>query len=157
MDDQTLKQLGELLLNAIPTIVIFTVAFVAYRVILHGALAKVLEQRREQTEGAAQKAKADVAAAEAKAAEYETRIREARLQIYKQQEQRRKQLADARAAALQEARTAANARVQQERAALEKQTADAQAQLQSQAEVLAQQIIRAVLKATVAPAAGGRA
>ena len=155
MDQTTLKQLGELLLNAIPTIISFLVVYGLYRVLVHKPLTKVLEERHALTEGAAAKAKADVAAAEAKAAEYEQRIREARLAIYKAQEQRRKQVADARAAALQEARTAAHARVQQERAALEQQTADAKAQLQGQADTLAQQIIRAILKPAVA--AGGRA
>jgi F-type H+-transporting ATPase subunit b len=154
--DETLRQLGELLLNAIPTIISFLVVFVLYRLLVHGPLTKVLEQRHALTEGAAQKAKADVAAAEARAAEYEARIREARLAIYKAQEQRRKQLGDVRAAALQEARNAANTRVQQERTALEKQTAAAKTGLQAEVETLAQQIIRTILK-PAAPAAGGRA
>src|SRR5579859_2578744 len=138
--DQTLSQLGGLLLNAIPTIISFLVVFTLYRALVHKPLAKVLEERHALTEGAAQKAKADVAAAEAKAAEYEQRIREARLAIYRAQEQRRKQLAEVRAAALQEGRTAASARVKQERVALEKETAEAKAQLQGQADALAQQI-----------------
>jgi F-type H+-transporting ATPase subunit b len=150
--EETLIQLGELLLNSIPTLIVFVVAVLLYRVIVHGPMTRILAERHALTEGTIEKAKADVAAAEAKAAEYEARIREARLQIYKAQEGRQKKLAEARALALQEARNAANARVQQERAALEKQTTEAKAQLQAQAETLAQQIIRAILKPASAPA-----
>ena len=150
--DQTVSQLGGLLLSSVPTIICFVIVLVLYRTLVHKALTQVLEERHARTEGAIAKAKADVAAAEAKTAEYEARLRAARLQIYKAQEQRQKKVAEVRAAALQEARNAANARVQQERAALEKQTNDAKAQLQGQAETLAQQIIRAILKPTSAPA-----
>ncbi len=150
--DQTLSQLGGLLLGAIPTIVSFAVVFVLYRVLVHKALTKMLAERHARTEGAIQRAKADVAAAEAKTAEYEARLREARLQIYRAQEERQRKVAEVRAIALQEARNAANARVQAERTVLEKQTAEAKAQLQSQADTLAQQIIRAILGRTSTPA-----
>ena len=150
--EKTLIQLGGLLLNAVPTIISFVIVFLLYRYLVYVPLTKILQERHARTEGAVQKAKADIAAAEAKAAEYEARLREARLQIYKAQEQRQKKVADVRAVALQEARSAANARVQQERAALEKHATEAKGQMQAQAEMLAQQIIRAILKPTSAPA-----
>ncbi len=157
MDAALQRALGELLLNAVPTIVIFLFLYSAYRTLVHKPLMKILAERHSLTAGAIAKAQADVAAAEAKTADYEDRLRAARMQVYKQQEERRKQLAETRAAALAEARNAGQSQVQTARTQMEREIADAKASLQGQAEALAQEVIRAVLKpAQHLPAAGGR-
>src|SRR5436190_16673681 len=107
MDAALKKALGELLLNAVPTIVMFTILYLAYRLLVHNPLMKVLAERHSKTEGAVAKAQADVAAADAKTKDYEDRLREARMGIFKAAEARRKQLLDARNAAISEARAAA--------------------------------------------------
>ena len=61
--DQTLKQLGELLLGSIPTVIFLLLTYALYAIIVHKPLVKVLAERRAKTEGAVEKAKADVAAA----------------------------------------------------------------------------------------------
>ena len=143
--DQTLKQLGELLLGSIPTVIFLLVTYALYAIILHKPLVKVLAERRAKTEGAIEKAKADVAAAEARTAEYEQRIREARVSVFKTQEARRQQANQARANAVAEARTKAQQQVEQARAAIEKEKAEAQAGLTSEAGKLATEMIRTVL------------
>jgi hypothetical protein len=65
--DQTLKQAGELLLGAIPTAVLLLLLYAIYSALVHKPLKRALEERRERTEGALLKARADIAAAEAKA------------------------------------------------------------------------------------------
>jgi F-type H+-transporting ATPase subunit b len=65
----------------------------------------VLEERRSKTEGAVEKSRADIAAAEARTSEYEQRLREARATVFRAQEARRKAALDARTAALNEARS----------------------------------------------------
>jgi len=75
--DPLLKQVGELLLGAIPTAVILLLLYALYTNLVGKPLKKVLEQRRERTEGAVLKARADIAAAEAKTHEYEQRLRDA--------------------------------------------------------------------------------
>ena len=40
---ETLRQLGELLLGSIPTVILFVIAHLAYRFILHAPLVRVLE------------------------------------------------------------------------------------------------------------------
>ena len=80
--DEILKQLGGLLLGSIPTIILFLVLFASYRSLVHVPLTKVLAERRTRTEGASGKARADMAAAEARTAEYEQRVREARAQRF---------------------------------------------------------------------------
>jgi F-type H+-transporting ATPase subunit b len=86
-----------------------------------------------------------VAAAEARTAEYEQRIRDAKVSLYRQQEARRKQLQESRATASAEARAAAETRVHQARELLAGEIAAIKTSLQSEGAALAQQVIRAVL------------
>src|SRR5260370_29036969 len=102
--DPLLKQVGELLLGAIPTVVLLVLLYALYTSLVGKPLKRVLEQRRERTEGAILKARADIAAAEARTQEYEQHLREARLAIFKAQEARRQAAQKARAAAVAEAR-----------------------------------------------------
>jgi F-type H+-transporting ATPase subunit b len=148
MDPALLKALGELLLNAVPTIVLFLFLFYCYTVLVHRPLLKVLAERHSLTEGAVAKAQADIAAADAKTADYEQRLREARASVFKELEQRRQRLLDGRTQAIAEARHAAETRTRAARAEIEKQAAAAKSQLQGQAETLAQQVIDRVLHAS---------
>jgi F-type H+-transporting ATPase subunit b len=156
--DETLRQVGELLLGSIPTIIFMVLLYGLYTVLVHKPLVKVLAERRSKTEGAVEKARADIAAAEARTAEYEQRLREARMAVFKNQEALRQQALQARAAALTEARNQAQAQVAQARAAIEKDKAAAQAGLQAESGRLAAEIIRIVLQPgrTQAPAGGGQ-
>jgi F-type H+-transporting ATPase subunit b len=157
--DQTLNQLGELLLGSIPTIVLFLVLYVSYLGIVHKPLEAVLAERRSKTEGALEKARADVAAAEARTAEYEQRLRDARSSIFKAQEARRKQAVDARAAAVAEARAQAENQIKQHRAAINEDLAASKVSLQAEAERLASEIIQSIFRQVGAaqyPVGGGR-
>ena len=157
--DETLKQVGGLLLGAIPTVILLLLLFVAYRVLVHKPLGRVLGERRKRTEGAIERARADIAAAEAKTAEYEQRMREARATIFKAQEARRHLLVQQRAALLAETRARAQQHVEEARAALQRDKAAAQSNLQAEAQRLASEIIRALLRpASTAhtPVAGGQ-
>ena len=149
--DETLKQVGELLLGSIPTIIFMVLLYGLYTVLVHKPLTRVLAERRSRTEGAIEKAHADLAAAEARTAEYEQRLREARLALFKAQEARRERALQARAAAVGEARTKAHVQVDQARGAIEKDRQAAQVGLQAESARLAGEIIRVVLQ----PAAAG--
>ena len=129
--DETLRQVGELLLGSIPTIIFMVLLYGIYSAVVHKPLVKVLAERRSKTEGAIEKARADIAAAEARTAEYEQRLREARIAVFKHQEALRQQALQARAAAVAEARNRAQAQVEQARAAIEKDKVAAQAGLEA--------------------------
>jgi len=150
--DDTLRQLGELLLGAVPTVILLTLLYILYTVIVHKPLGRVLEQRRNKTEGAVEKSRADIAAAEARTSEYEQRLREARATLFRAQEARRKAALEARTAVLNQARTKAQAQVQAAKADIEKDRAAAQDGLQAQVQELAAEIMRRVLE----PAGAGR-
>lgn len=155
--DETLRQVGNLLLGSVPTIIFFLILFGLYVVIVHRPLTRVLSERRARTQGAMEKAKADIASAEARTAEYEQKLRDARLALFKAQEARRSQAAQARAVVIADARKSAQAQVAQARAALENDKAAAQTSLQAEAGRLAQEIIRTVLEPAMATTpAGGR-
>ena len=144
--DETLRQLGELLLGAVPTIILFTLLYILYSAIVHKPLRRVLEERRSKTEGAVEKSKADIAAAEARTSDYEQRLREARAILFRAQETRRKAALDARMAALSEARKKAQAQVEAAKANIQKDRATAQEGLQAEVQALAAEIIRRVLE-----------
>jgi F-type H+-transporting ATPase subunit b len=144
--DETLRQLGGLLLGSIPTIIMLLALYAIYTVVVHKPLARVLAERRSKTEGAIEKARADVAAAEARTAEYEQRLREARLAVFKTQEARRQQALQARAAAAASARARAQQQVKQARAAMEQDKIAAQENLQAESARLAMEIVRSVLR-----------
>jgi F-type H+-transporting ATPase subunit b len=150
--DQTLRQLGELLLGAVPTVILLALLYVLYSVIVHKPLHRVLEERRSKTEGAVEKSRADIAAAEARTSEYEHRLREARAKVFHAQEARRKAALDARTSALNDARNNAQAQVQAAKADIQKDRETAQNGLQAEAQTLAAEIIRRVLE----PAGAGR-
>jgi F-type H+-transporting ATPase subunit b len=144
--DQTLQQLGELLLGAIPTVILLTLLYALYTQIVHKPLRAVLEERRSKTEGAVQKSRADIAAADARTAEYEQRMREARAAVFRAQEARRQAAGQARTAAVNEARTRTQAQVQAAKKDIEADRLTAQAGLQADVASLAQEIVRRVLE-----------
>jgi len=148
----TLQQLGELLLGAIPTVVLFSITYIAYRLIVHSKLREVLSERRSRTAGAVERARADIAAAETKTEQYEEKLRAARTEIFKQADDRRRQWSEQRAQMAQMARAEAEAKVAAARAAIAKDVDAAKAELKTQSEALAQQVMQAVLKRTPQPA-----
>jgi len=144
--DETLHQLGELLLGAIPTVILLTLVYVLYKSLVHKPLAKVLAIRRAKTEGAVEKSQADIAAAEARTAEYEQRLREARATVFRAQEARRQAAVQARTNAVNDARAKAQGQVAAAKANIEADRHAAETGLGAQAEQLAQEIVRRVLQ-----------
>jgi F-type H+-transporting ATPase subunit b len=144
--DQTLQQLGELLLGAVPTVILLTVLYALYTLIVHKPLQGVLTERRSKTEGAVEKSRADISAAEARTAEYEQKLREARAAVFRAQEARRQKALQSRSEAVSEARTKAQAQISSAKADIENDRATAEKGLQAEAESLAQEIMRRVLQ-----------
>ena len=143
--DQTLQQLGELLLGSVPTVILLTLLYVLYAAIVHRPLRRVLEERHSRTEGAIEKSRADIAAAEARTAEYEQRLREARAKLFHAQEARRQVALQARANAALDARKRAQAQVQAAKTDIERDKERAKAGLEGEVTTLAREIVRRVL------------
>jgi F-type H+-transporting ATPase subunit b len=152
--DETLRQLGELLLGSIPTVIMLVLLYAIYSVVVHKPLSRLLAERRAKTEGAVEKARADIAAAEAKTSEYEQRLRDARLALFKSQEAGRQAALQARSQAVAAARAKAQDQVKQAREAIEREKIAAQEGLQTESVRLATEIVRTVLRPVTAGAVG---
>jgi len=133
-------------------VILLALLYVLYTLIVHQPLRRVLAERRSKTEGAVEKSRADIAAAEARTSEYEQRLREARATLFRAQEARRKVALEARTAVLNEARARAKAQVQAAKADIQRDREAAQGALEAEAQALAAEIIRRVLQ----PAGAGR-
>jgi F-type H+-transporting ATPase subunit b len=153
--EQTLRQLGELLLGSVPTIILLATLYILYTFLVYRPLTAVLAERRNRTEGAMEKARADIAAAEARTADYEQRLREARQKVFKNLENRRQQATQVRAEAVNRARAHAQEQVKQARALLEQDKQEAITELQSEAGRLAAEIVRTVLRPVAEPSQVG--
>jgi F-type H+-transporting ATPase subunit b len=157
--EQTLKQVGELLLGAVPTILLLLTLYALYTALVYKPLKRVLAERRRRTEGAIEKARADISAAESKTFEYEAKLRETKLAIFRAQEIRRQKALEARAEAVAEARKGSDTLIQQAKRQIQEEAEQAKQGLQAESQRLASEIIRAVLRPaamTEAGAPGGR-
>lgn len=148
---EIIQQIGALLLGSVPTALLFIMLVVAYHFLVQKPLTATLKERRARTEGAVEDAHSAIAKAEARAAEYAARLRQARAEIYRAREQRIKQWAAERDAALDAARKASGMKVSQAKAELEKEAGHARQAIQGSVAELAGHVVRAVLPA----AAGG--
>ena len=143
--DDIIQQVGTLLLGAIPTTLLFIVLVLCYQFLVQKPLSRTLQERRARTDGAVEDAHKAIALAEARAAEYANKLRQARAEIFKLREQRIKQWGAERDAALDTARKAAGLKVNQAKAELEAEAANARQAVQGSAGDLANRVVRAVL------------
>lgn len=154
--DEILQQLGTLLYGSVPTAILFLFLFLSYKYLVHGPLLKTLAERRFRTQGAIERAHAAIAAADAKAQEYEARLRAARAEIYKAREHRLQKWNAEKETALENFRQQAQERVRQARAAVDAEAADARRMIETSADQLADQILKAILPKGLAVAENPR-
>jgi F-type H+-transporting ATPase subunit b len=143
--EETLQQLRLLLLGSIPTIFLFLLIVICYRVLVYGPLTRVLKERRERTEGAIEQANAAIAAAAAKTQEYEAQLRAARGKIFAARQARQQQWAKEKDAAIAEAQEAAHRQLQEARDAVATQSSTVQQSMQGSIDQLAGEILNAIL------------
>ena len=143
--NETLHQLGGLLLGSVPTIFLFLLLVILYRFLVYGPLTRVLNERRERTEGAIEQAHAAIAAAASKTQEYEAQLRAARSRIFQARQKKQEQWNRERDHAVAEAHEAARRQLDEAKAALEAQTSAAHRTLESSIHGLAGEILQAIL------------
>jgi F-type H+-transporting ATPase subunit b len=151
--DEILKQLGGLVLGSVPTMVLFLLLVVAYAYLVRRPLDRVLAERRARTTGAVALAREAIAEAEAKTAEYEDKLRRAKVDLFAAREQKLKQLAMERDLAVTQARAATMEKVLAAKAEIEQAVAIARRQIEGMSDELSEQIMRAVMPAGTRPEA----
>jgi F-type H+-transporting ATPase subunit b len=143
--NETLNQLGGLLLGSVPTIFLFLLLVILYRFLVYGPLTRVLNERRERTEGAIEQANAAAAAAAAKTQEYEAQLRAARSKIFQARQQKLEMWNRERDRAVAEAHEAAQRQIHEAKLALQAQTAAARRTIEGSIDELASEILRTIL------------
>jgi F-type H+-transporting ATPase subunit b len=143
--DETLHQLEALLLGSVPTIFLFLLIVILYRLLVYGPLTRVLNERRERTEGAIEQANTAMAAAAAKTQEYEAQLRAARSKIFQARQLKLQQWTRERDSAVAEAHAAAQRQVEDAKSALQAQATAGRHTIEDSIDALAGEILAAVL------------
>ncbi len=108
---EMVHQLGELFLQAVPTVLIILLFYFIMRALFFKPLLKVMAERDARTVGAQEAAVQAQAAAFEKDKQYQDALKQARVKVYAEQEAARKKLLDERGERIKEARAAAVAQV----------------------------------------------
>ena len=146
---EIVHQLGELFLQAVPTVLIVLAFYLIMRALFFKPLLAVMAERDARTVGARKAAaEAETAAAE-KVKQYQEALKQARAQVYGEQEAARKKVLEERAAQLKEARSKAAGEVAAGKERVAKELAAAEAEMKASVGPLAAEIARRVLQ--VAP------
>jgi F0F1-type ATP synthase membrane subunit b/b' len=149
-------QLGDLFLQAVPTVLIILLFYFILRAIFFKPLLQVMAERDSRTAGAQKAAETAQAAAADKVRQYQDALRQARAQVYAEQEAARKQLLDERAAQLKEARTKASREVTTAKARVDRELAAERRNLEASINQLSAEIARRILQAPPRPDAPPR-
>ena len=151
-------QIGELLLQAVPTVLIILLFYFILRAIFFKPLLAVMAERDARTAGAQKAAEAAQAAAAEKVKQYQEALKQARGQVYAEQEAARKKLLDERAAQLKEARAKASAEVSTAKERIVGELAAARRDVEATVSQLSAEIARRILQAPRpgTPASGSR-
>jgi F-type H+-transporting ATPase subunit b len=148
------QQLGELFLEALPTVIVVFLFYLFMRWAFFGPVQKAMAERSALIEGARAEAAKMEAEAKRELDAYNEALKKARAEIYAEQEAARQAALEDRAKLLK----AMRARATEEVAAAKKKIAAefeaARAELELQAPELATQIARAILE-TPSPFGGG--
>ncbi|MDE1176258.1 MAG: hypothetical protein PW789_06565 [Edaphobacter sp.] len=145
--DQILRQLGELVLGALPTMGLFILLVIAYGVLVRRPLSSVLADRRARTTGAVEQAKGAIAAAEAETSAYEEKLRKAKAEIFAAREGKLQQWGAERDAALEQVRQSSQDRIKTAKLGIEQSVSEARTQIENSSTELSARILSAVLPA----------
>jgi len=151
--EQTLHALAGILQKAALTIGLLLLLHFYLKAMLFGPLEKVLKERDHLTKGARKAAEQSLAAADKKTQEYEAKLREARAEVYKEQEEIRRRWIEDQASQVAQAREWNAAAVRKAREEVVAQAAEAHRSLTESSGALADEIATAVLAGRASEAA----
>lgn len=141
-----LRQLGELFLQAVPTVVIVFLFYFFLRWAFFGPIEKAMSERAARIDGARAEAASLEAAAKQELDSYTEALRKARGQIYAEQEQARQAVLDERARLLKAMRARAQEEVEDAKKRLAAELVAARPQVERELPQLAAQIVHAILE-----------
>ena len=149
-------QLGDLFLGAAPTALIILLFYFILRALFFKPLLKVMAEREARSIGAQKAAEAAQASAAEKVKQYQEALKQARAQVYGEQEAARKKLLDERNAQVKAARAKASAEVDAAKAKISAEAAAARRDLEAGIGQLAGDIVTRILQAPAGPGGSPR-
>ena len=153
---EIIHQLGELFLEAVPTVVIVLLFYFFLRWAFFQPIQKTMAERAARIEGARTEAAAVEASARQDLDSYKDALRKARAEIYAEQEAARQTALDERAKRLKATRASAQEAVSAAKQRIAADLAAARTEIERQTPALAGDIARMILERP-APPSGGRA
>jgi F-type H+-transporting ATPase subunit b len=144
--NSTLTALVDLLIQAIPTALLFILLTVFLNSVFFKPLAHILEERRKATEGARDLAQQAFEAADKKTSEFEYALQLARNQIYQEGDALRRQWEEEQQAELTRVRAEAERAIEQARSEIAAESTQAQSELDRDVQQLSEQIANALLR-----------
>jgi F-type H+-transporting ATPase subunit b len=143
---QIVHQLGELFLQAVPTVVIVLIFYAIMRTLFFVPLMKVMDERDARTAGARKAAEQAQSAAADKVKQYQDALKHARAKVYAEQEDARKKLLNDRAEALKAARGKAAGHVASAKDRVTREFETAKQDIESSVAQLATEIAQRVIQ-----------
>jgi F0F1-type ATP synthase membrane subunit b/b' len=153
---EIVRQLGELFLQAVPTVLIILLFYFILRAIFFKPLLAVMAERDARTVGARKAAEAAQTAAIEKIKQYQNALKQARGQIYAEQEAARKKVLDERAAVIKEARARATTHVAAGKERIAGELAAARREIEATVAQLSAEIARRILQSPPRPGSSAR-
>jgi len=153
---EILHQLGDLFLQAVPTVIIVFLFYLFMRWAFFAPIQKAMAERDEKIEGARREVAAVQAAARADLERYNETLRKARQQIYAEQEAERQAILEESAKNLKAMRSLAQKEVAEAKKKMEAELVAARVEVERQAPELAGEIIRSILESSTPPRGGAR-
>jgi len=126
-------------------LILFIIFVFVMNRILFRPIGRVLDERQNLIEGSANEARAAQRRHEAKLADYEATIRQARADSYRRTEQQRAAALDERRRLIEEAKQHARHEIERAKAEIESQAAQARRALEMETRAIAERISRTVL------------
>jgi F-type H+-transporting ATPase subunit b len=144
-------QLGELFLGAVPTVLLILIFYFILKSLFFKPLLAVMAEREARSIGAQKAAEAAARAASEKVKQYRDALKQARAEVYAEQEAARKKLLDERANLLKEARIQSYADVARAKERVAGELAAARRDLEAGISQLAAEIASRVLESPARP------
>ncbi len=143
--DETLKDLADLLVESVPTIIFFLFLVWYLRRVYFRPIAKILEERRQSTAGVRDLAQRALEAADQKQSEFERALQLARAQIHEDNEKLRRQWAHEQTETIAKARADLDAQIENAKQDLAHESDVVKSQLDSEVERLSDSIVNSLL------------
>jgi F0F1-type ATP synthase membrane subunit b/b' len=142
---EIVNQLGELFLAAVPTVIIVFLFYLFMSWSFFKPMQRVLSERRKRAEGARVEAEASRVTAHEKLRSYNETVKKARVEIFAEQEAKRRRTLEERQATINAARATAQSALQEAKKGIAADVQAARAELELSKDTLANDIAQAIL------------